>query len=323
MSYQYRKGEIVVGSTKGSARIEPRSYKGDSLIQVWLDSRKIAMLSMWLSSRGVTTRFMSDVIREALDQLCTHLVNSGQGIELDTTAARDLLESKYRVNLNPSGKGIRNLMNNLILDDRKAESTRVACEVDLNSFGDEGPPIDHPLRGEWRRRVLDANYPSKAQQYEQAKVKEEEEKQGLEEKYAHLNKDNVVPTTKPVQYDIEDKTMRPASNELLEKLKCAKTTEEKRAIIYQIKANHEEDVKRQRLEEELKEKAEKKRAKALRKAGIEVNSISDTPRHKTDEELRLDNILRQKKERNLIAALDHIPTTRTSSGSSQKIENNE
>jgi hypothetical protein len=317
MGYQYKKGEVVVGSTKGSARVEPRCYKGDSCVQVWLDSRKIAMLSTWLDSRGIMTRFMSDVIRESLDQLCTHLVNSSNGIELDTSAARDLIESKYKVNLNPNGRGKKNLINNLVLDDRKIDNSKPVNISNLDSFGDEGPPIDHPLRAEWRRQVLNANFDNKPQQFEQAKIDGERKRKELEEKYAYLNKDNVAPNTEPTEckpeFDPEDKTMKPANKEILERLRNAKSAEEKKAIIYAIKAEHEESIKRQRIEEEVREKLDKKRAKALRKAGIEVDPISSVPRHKTDEELKLDDLARQKRERDQMAILDRgIPPARTS-----------
>ena len=66
-------------STKGAALMKPKTYKGDVIVQVWMNSRVLATLSAWLDSEGNYTRFMSEVVRESLTILCDHLVANNKG----------------------------------------------------------------------------------------------------------------------------------------------------------------------------------------------------------------------------------------------------
>lgn len=112
--------KIVEDSTKGTAPINPVSYKGDALIQVWIDSRVLATLSNWLDTGGMFTRFLSEVVKNSLQILCDHLEDSGAVTMVDDTAtARDLIYRKYRVNLNPQGRGMKNALHNIVLSDRR------------------------------------------------------------------------------------------------------------------------------------------------------------------------------------------------------------
>jgi hypothetical protein len=107
-------------STKGTALVLPKSYKGDVLVQVWIDSRVLATLSMWLDSEGNYTRFMSEIVKDTLTMLCERLVED-EIVELvdDTANARNMLERKYRVNLNPCGRGKRNVLHNKVLSSHR------------------------------------------------------------------------------------------------------------------------------------------------------------------------------------------------------------
>lgn len=122
-NYRYVKGEYKEDSTRGKAIMRPKTYKGDSLISIWLDRRKLAALSIWLDSNGLTTRFISDVVRNTLDQVYEKLLDSGAIEELDVTMAGDILRAKYKIDLNPQGRGERNLLHNLQLDEVKKEHT--------------------------------------------------------------------------------------------------------------------------------------------------------------------------------------------------------
>ena len=119
---------VVEDSTKGKALMRPKTYKGDSFVQVWLDRRKLAALSVWLDKNEMKTRFMSDVVRMALDQIYEHLVNNGVVDEIDTVSATRILEGKYRVGLNPKGRGERNLLHNMILSEQKDEELN-SCKI--------------------------------------------------------------------------------------------------------------------------------------------------------------------------------------------------
>ena len=117
-----REGQYVEDSTKGMAMMIPRNYKGDVNCQVWLDSRLLATMSIWLDDQGVWTRFMSEVLRESIRTICEYLVDTEQAVMVeDTVEARELLERKYKVNLNPDGRGRRNTINNIKVSEYRAK----------------------------------------------------------------------------------------------------------------------------------------------------------------------------------------------------------
>ena len=114
--------DYKVDATKGSSLINPERYKGDVLVQVWVDSRILATLSAWLDKKGVITRFMSQVIKEPLRVLVEHLVEDGEVEMVDETIiARDILQRKYHINLNPRGRGGKNILHNIVLSERRKE----------------------------------------------------------------------------------------------------------------------------------------------------------------------------------------------------------
>ena len=171
-------------STKGMSLVDPKKYKGDVLVQVWMDSRMLATLSNWLDKEGNYTRFLSEVVKDSLGDLCNHLVESGVVSMIDdTVAARRLLEMKYRVNLNPQGRGEKNKLHNIMLSDRRKSLTgKIGSRV--------GRSMDHiPMEGQDRGYTMDdldeaiAKSEMKAREdnVEEAKVKMEEGVQAMRE----------------------------------------------------------------------------------------------------------------------------------------------
>jgi len=112
--------EYAKDSTRGSSVMNPLNYKGDVLVQVWLDSRVIATLGQWLEKCGTYPRFMSQVVRVPLEALVTQLTEDGE-VELidDTAVARAMLENRFGVKLNRGGRGKKNALHNQILSDRR------------------------------------------------------------------------------------------------------------------------------------------------------------------------------------------------------------
>jgi hypothetical protein len=115
-------------TTKGKSRLDPKEYKPDALVQVWLDRRKLALLSKWIDSdggyNGRQTKWLSEVVRFTLDMVVEMLTNEGWELE-GVAESSQLLERKYGIKpggLNPGGKGGKNKLNNLLLDDRRGES---------------------------------------------------------------------------------------------------------------------------------------------------------------------------------------------------------
>ena len=113
-----RKKGFKEDSTKGKARMIPVNYKGDVIVQVWLDARKLLVLSRWLDKGGYVTKNLSNILKFTVDEVVEQLISAGieQKVEY-TKDARTLLEGKYRCDLNPSGRGERNMAHNMRLDD--------------------------------------------------------------------------------------------------------------------------------------------------------------------------------------------------------------
>lgn len=136
-NYKYDSRRPVEDSTKGASKHMPKTYKGDVMAQVWLESRKLATLCKWLDKIGVSTRFLSEVVRETLDMVVDHLIETGTVEMVEFTEdARDMLQRRYRVKLNVTdGDGIlrggKNIHHNLHLD--HARKKKVVGEYSSNS----------------------------------------------------------------------------------------------------------------------------------------------------------------------------------------------
>jgi len=97
------------------------SYKRDSLVQVWLDRRTLAVLAQWMEERGARPNTLSNIVRWPLEKFAEMLVEQGQAKAVDITHEAKIIMEKY--NLNPAGRGKKNLMENLQLDVTRAEAT--------------------------------------------------------------------------------------------------------------------------------------------------------------------------------------------------------
>lgn len=121
-SYVPREKEYKVDSTKGGSMLNPLNYKGDVLVQVWMDSRVLATLCKWLDLQGTHTRFMSQTVRVPLESVVQMLVNNSDVEMVDDTAeARRMLERRFNVDLNRGGRGHKNILHNVALSDRRSE----------------------------------------------------------------------------------------------------------------------------------------------------------------------------------------------------------
>lgn len=105
-------------ATAGGARIIPKTYKNDAYVQVWLDSRKLATLTMWLQEHGYNLRFMSEIVRETIDLVVEKLAQQGVKAVETTTEARTILQI-FKIDFNPDGRGQKNLMHNIALDEAR------------------------------------------------------------------------------------------------------------------------------------------------------------------------------------------------------------
>jgi hypothetical protein len=128
-------------STRGQSLINPLNYKGDVLVQVWVDSRVLATLCQWLDESGTYPNYLSQVVRRPLEVLTDLLVNEGSTRLVDNTVeARELLQKRFKVDLNRGGRGTKNTMHNISLSIKREELAESIKKS--NRIND----IDRPLR---------------------------------------------------------------------------------------------------------------------------------------------------------------------------------
>jgi len=231
-NYGYkRRDPYKEDSTKGGALLNPKTYKGDVLVQLWIDSRILATLSNWLDNGGMVTRFMSDVVRTTLEQVVEHLKEQGEVEMVELCRdARDLLKRKYRVDLNPGGKGGRNKLHNLTLDERRKRNREV--DVRQSSYTDE--QLNRAMeKYDVEKRIEDAK-----RRAEEVRKKWEVDENGV-----------VQNTGRP--YDVDPNTVN------IEEMKVEKKKEDKSSIVEvsvkKEKEKRESGVPKQKTEEEIED----------------------------------------------------------------------
>lgn len=107
-------------ATKGSSILDPQEYKRDCVVQLWIDARILSGLVDWLESHDNYPRTLSEVVRNPLEILVEHLQQTEElKLTDDTAEARTRLQKRFRVNLNPRGKGKKNALHNEILSHRR------------------------------------------------------------------------------------------------------------------------------------------------------------------------------------------------------------
>ena len=118
--------DYKVDSTKGSSLINPLNYKGDVLVQVWIDSRVLATLTRWMDLKGEYALHMSQAVKRPLEVMAEFLVSQGD-VEIvdDTAEARSMLMRRFNIDLNRGGRGSKNVAHNLALSDRRADLGRL------------------------------------------------------------------------------------------------------------------------------------------------------------------------------------------------------
>jgi len=108
-------------STRGWALMIPKRYKDDTLVQTWVQRTKLASIVSAMSDR-TRPRSMSEVLRWCIDNTYEQLLRNGEVKEFSIQLATDYLQSMFRIDLNPGDKGKRNLLHNLVLEDRENEA---------------------------------------------------------------------------------------------------------------------------------------------------------------------------------------------------------
>ena len=118
-----RKKGYAENSTRGNAKMIPVEYKKDVIVQAWIDARKLVVLDRWLADAGYNTKFISNIIQFTVDEVVEQVIALGHVQKVEYTKdARILLDAKFKTDLNPSGRGERNVSHNLRLDDVRKDN---------------------------------------------------------------------------------------------------------------------------------------------------------------------------------------------------------
>ena len=126
--------QLLMTPTRG------KTYKNDTQVQVALESRLLAQLTIWMESKGIQPKFLSQVVRTSLEYLLEVLQEVGdvRG-DISTDEARQVLTSRFDVNLNNKGRGFKNLLHNQMVSEAvrglKVNNPRPAPSSD--GLGDE------------------------------------------------------------------------------------------------------------------------------------------------------------------------------------------
>ena len=168
-------------STRGKAMVNPRSYKRDVMTQTWLESRQLATIMRWLDANGRFVRFKSDIVRECVEQIYYHIIENKLSENVDFAEdARRMLESRFGDGSNNnSGRGKRNEIHNLVLDDRRKEGRDYAPAVTTTqqqyvapapvSSGSRTPTLDA-----WKEQQLRENAQKELKRLQENSTRDED-----------------------------------------------------------------------------------------------------------------------------------------------------
>lgn len=184
--------ENKVDSTKGSSMINPLNYKGDVLVQVWVDSRVLATLCRWMDDQGEYARFMSQVVRRPLEVLAEFVTDHGSELIDDTVEARKMLERRFGVNLNRGGRGTKNVLHNIVLSDKRGElgerlrRNKIIDDADVGSRGNNRSDFVRRAVEKYhemfKEKMTDEEFEAKSAEIEKAdKERIEAERKALDE----------------------------------------------------------------------------------------------------------------------------------------------
>ena len=208
--YRYKQGHYVEDSTRGKAISNPRTYKDDGLVQAWVDKRKLAMLSEWLERGGVRTRHMSDVLKYTIDIVVEQLVENKTIDKIEFTSdAEQLLNMRYKANLNPSGRGERNRMHNLQLDEirkRNVFEGEISKPIDGSNEYVKARAESEDMMSRFRRMQASGELDRRVAEIEKKRIDEDVERQ----KEKALKSDRIVKVasesrdTRPAEHPVDE-----------------------------------------------------------------------------------------------------------------------
>lgn len=274
MSYKYDRHKYVEDSTKGKSVLDPKSYKRDVLMQVWLQSRYLATLLKWLDKSSTFVKFRSDIVQIVMEQVVHHLVDNGEVEMVEfATDAQSILSGRFGAQSNPSGRGGKNAYHNLVLDERRKEKD----EYVVASVHDKSPV---------KITATDEHVAYAAKRIREFK-QEETKREAKEQLEKVLANTKVIGVTESGEKILES-TGRASSvvfQEDKDKLDAEQTERDKL---------HKEEKERRKIEKQIERLQEK----------LKPSEDGDTPLIRSQEELEAKQIKRDEEFKESMKALD-------------------
>jgi len=283
----------------------PRKYKRDVLMQVWLESRHLATLLKWLEKEGYFVRFRSEIIRHAVEQLVGHLTETGvvEMVEF-TEDAQKMLHSRFGADSNPSGRGGANLHHNLVLDSRRREGQvggynpgsvyRSSQDTSANAFTEEPNVVTDDIKALVKKGVEIYKGLEKEEQTSEIDRQIDRMKKNLK-----FDKDGVVINLPAGTGNVGEEEMEKFSREKEEREK--KEREENERL--------KEDRKKRRRVETLQKQMDKAKEEMEElKEGIREEPSDDDIRERSYEEIVADRVKKDAEQIEKLKALDEVPT---------------
>lgn len=282
---KYRQRIYTEDSTKGMSKINPKTYKRDVLMQVWMQSRHLATLLKWFDNEGVIVRFRSEIVQRTVEQVVEHLVKNGivEMVEFSDDAVEIL--NRFDASNNPSGRGEKNVLHNLTLDDRRREREE-RYNPDFRHSQDNLQPQE---TNEPEEETMDELVARGTKIYNEKLAKEKEEE--LKRQEDRIKDSYVVDKEGIVRFKGEKNDKSPIGEE-----KKRKFDEEQ-----ELRDKEWEEEQRKKKELALDEK--KKEKETVKAQGIVSRLESVDIRVRSDEEILEDRVRKDKEQDRLLSQM--------------------
>lgn len=113
-----------------STRLEAATRnERDAIVQVWINRKDLATIGLFMESQGQRLLYMSDIVRFAIETTRALVLKANSPYVDSSAKATAFLETRFRVNLNPQGKGQKNYVANLLKESGEIGVDEVVPEL--------------------------------------------------------------------------------------------------------------------------------------------------------------------------------------------------
>lgn len=103
-------------SNKGRSPLRPTRNERDAVVQAWVDRKDLATIGLYMETKGIRLVHMSDILGFCVEVVRTIVLKANGKYVDNTSEASAFLNSRFKANLNPRGRGNKNLVSNLLGD---------------------------------------------------------------------------------------------------------------------------------------------------------------------------------------------------------------